>query len=94
MGRVRGPGEPRWTEEDTALAVEWQRLQQETCGGCGHLLEESLDEATEYEVRSLVCFACQAKEQAEKALHDNERAATAGRKLVAVRVGSVSTTTE
>lgn len=94
MGRAVGPGEPQWLEEDTVLAVEWQRLQRETCGGCGHLLEESLDEATEYEVHSVVCFACQAKEQAEKRLHDADNASTAGRKLVAVRIGSSSTTTE
>jgi len=68
MGRVPGPGEPRWTEEDTALAVEWQRLRDETCSGCGQPLSEGLDEASEWHLHKLQCFACEVKERAEQAV--------------------------
>ncbi|MER8083849.1 hypothetical protein ABTZ57_01470 [Streptomyces sp. NPDC094048] len=87
MGRVRGPGEPEWTQEDTLLAVEWQRLADETCGGCGHLLSESLDEANEYEPRRITCFGCQAKEKAEKAAAEREGADLSGQKLTVVWAG-------
>ena len=87
MGRVRGSGEPRWTEEDTLLAIEWQRLQSETCSGCGHLLTECLDEANDYEATTVTCFACQVKERAEKAAADKDNADTAGKKLLATYVG-------
>lgn len=87
MGRPPEPGEPRWSAEDRALAVEWQRLQGEQCGGCGQPLEQSLDERSQYEVHDLVCFACQAKEQTERALSENDNADTAGRKVAVVYAG-------
>ncbi|MEV4437481.1 hypothetical protein AB0K09_00440 [Streptomyces sp. NPDC049577] len=87
MGRTVAPGEPVWLEDDTMLAVEWQRLQDETCPGCGHLLSESMDEATEYDVQSLTCFACQAKDQTERALAAKENADLSGRKLIATKAG-------
>lgn len=67
MGRAVAPGEPRWTEEDTVLAVEWQRLQAETCGGCGQPLTDSMDEASDWDLHKLQCFACETKEKAEAA---------------------------
>ncbi|WP_327703641.1 hypothetical protein OG530_19315 [Streptomyces decoyicus] len=87
MGRAVGPGEPQWTEEDTLLAVEWQRLQDALCGGCGHPLDESLDEGNDYEVHRITCFACQVKERAEKAAAEAENADTTGRKLTTVLIG-------
>ncbi|MEU9400538.1 hypothetical protein [Streptomyces sp. NPDC048242] len=87
MGRVRVPGEAEWTQEDTLLAIEWQRLQDETCRGCGHLLAESLDEANEYEPQRITCFACQVKERAEKAASEREGADLSGHKLTVVHVG-------
>ncbi|MFF1483147.1 hypothetical protein ACIGZH_01610 [Streptomyces sp. NPDC058319] len=86
MGRVRAPGEPEWTQEDTLLAIEWQRLKDETCS-CGHLLSESLDEANEYEAKRITCFACQAKERAEKAAGEREGADLSGHKMTVVHVG-------
>lgn len=62
------------------MAVEWQRLQSETCGGCGHLLSESLDEGNSYEPSHVTCFACQVKERADRAAAERENADTAGRK--------------
>ncbi|WNI16612.1 hypothetical protein [Actinacidiphila sp. ITFR-21] len=81
MGRAPGPGESRWTPEDTALAVEWQRLRNETCGGCGQPLEQSLDTYALYEVHDLVCHGCEAKELREKAMAENANSSTAGRKV-------------
>lgn len=67
MGRVPAAGEPRWTEEDTALAVEWTRLQSETCSGCGQPLTDSMDESAEWDLHKLQCFACEVREKAEAA---------------------------
>ncbi|MFJ6293191.1 hypothetical protein ACIQJX_07505 [Streptomyces griseoviridis] len=87
MGRVRAEGEPEWLQEDTLLAIEWQRLQDETCGGCGHLLSESLDEANDYEARKITCFACQAKELAEHAASEREGADLSGHKMTVIHTG-------
>ncbi|MEU7044931.1 hypothetical protein AB0A77_28285 [Streptomyces varsoviensis] len=87
MGRAVAPGEAEWLEEDTVLAVEWQRLQDQTCAGCGHPLAECMDEAVEYEVESRTCFACQAREQTEKALLAKDNADLTGRKLIVMKVG-------
>ncbi|MFF9123157.1 hypothetical protein ACF09J_07645 [Streptomyces sp. NPDC014889] len=86
MGRAVPPGEPEWTQEDTLLAIEWQRLQDETCQ-CGHLLSESLDEANEYEPKRITCFACQAKERAERAASEREGADLSGHKITVTLVG-------
>lgn len=87
MGRVRQAGEPRWTTEDTTLAVEWQRLQKETCRGCGQSLLESLDPLAEYEVHDIVCHGCEAKEQKERALSSAENAHTEGRRVTVTYMG-------
>jgi hypothetical protein len=87
MGRVPRPGESRWTPEDTSLAVEWQRLQSEMCGGCGQPLSESLDEGSDYQVHTITCFACQAKEEAEKSLREAENTRLEGRKVTAMYAG-------
>lgn len=86
MGRVVQSGEPAWTENDTALALEWQDWAAEICPGCGHHLSESTAETHEhaYEARDRVCFACEAKELRVKALSNLENAVTAGRKIGAV----------
>lgn len=87
MGRALVAGEPRWTQDDTLLAIEWQRWQSEICGGCGHPLSESLDEGNDYQARQLACFACEVKERAEKAASAKENADTSGKKITAVWVG-------
>jgi hypothetical protein len=86
MGRVPGPGEPRWTEEDTAYALEYEAWAADVCPGCGHHLSESTDEEHQYDTQDRVCFACEAKETHIKALQENERAVTAGRKVGVIRV--------
>lgn len=87
MGRVARPGEPRWTAEDTALAIEWQRLSNETCTGCGQPLDQSLDPYADYEVHDLVCHGCEAKETRERSLSETKNASTAGRKVVVTYAG-------
>lgn len=86
-GPTPAPGEPRWSQEDTLLAIEWQRWQNEICHGCGHPLSESLDEGNDYEAKPITCFACEAKERAEKAAADKDNADLAGRKISAVWAG-------
>lgn len=85
--RVPGPGEPRWTPEDTALAVEWQRLHDEICGGCGQPLSESLDEGSAYHVKKIMCFACEAREQAEHAMRTADNTRTDGVKVTVAYAG-------
>ena len=88
MGRAIPAGEPAWTEDDTALALEYEDWAAEVCPGCGHHLSESSDASHEhaYEARDRVCFACEAKELRVKALSDTENAVTAGRKIGAVLI--------
>ncbi|MGA5629794.1 hypothetical protein ACPCTH_33500 [Streptomyces cellulosae] len=73
MGRQVKPGQAEWTEEDTALAVEWQRMQDEKCRGCGQPVTESLDDAGGYETELVRCFACQALEERRAELAKEER---------------------
>jgi hypothetical protein len=69
-----GPGEPLFTPEDTELALEYLALLHDRCGGCGHPISETtaLDEhgrpAHDYEARSTVCQACEAKAQMKRSI--------------------------
>lgn len=59
LGRVVGPGEPLWTDEDRSDALAWHREQQAKCPQCG----TPRDEADKYDVRHWtprrhVCSPC------------------------------------
>lgn len=69
------------------LAVEWQRLKNEICKGCGQSLEESLDKLAEYEVHDVICAGCEAKETRERSLAEAENAKTEGRKVYVTYLG-------
>lgn len=74
-GRVVGPGEPMWTPEDTALALEWQDEKRLQCGSCGHHLDETTDDAhaRDWVADELMCHACAVTEWRRKALSEQER---------------------
>lgn len=69
------------------MAVEWQRLHNEVCGGCGQPLIEALDEASDYEAHVIVCHACLVKEQKERADAQADNVDTAGRKIAVTYAG-------
>lgn len=54
------PGEPAWTEDDLEYVLEWQRMQDALCSGCGQPRDESFDPdyADAYEPKVLRCHAC------------------------------------
>ncbi|ANZ17453.1 hypothetical protein O1L44_16280 [Streptomyces noursei] len=84
MGRDVAPGEPAWTEEDTALAIEWQRIQDTTCAGCGQPLAECLTDDGGYETAVVRCHGCKAKEKRAEEL--GKLSDTAGVKVVVHRL--------
>lgn len=65
LGRVVGPGEPLWTEEDRAAALEWQAYQKSLCPGCKRPRTESFDVAMDdhYDVHAFQCHACYARDR-------------------------------
>lgn len=73
MGRAVGVGEGAWTEEDTLLAVEWQRRQDMTCAGCGQGLDDSLTDAGGFETELIQCYGCTVKEERTAELAEAER---------------------
>ena len=60
--------ESPWTDEDRALALEWQAEQRLRCPGCGQPRDESVgihaDEA--YEAKARTCHGCAALDQAQR----------------------------
>lgn len=54
------PGEPAWTEDDVEYVLEWQRMQDELCPGCGQPRTESFsaDYADAYVATVQRCHAC------------------------------------
>lgn len=59
------PGEPAWTEDDIEYVLEWQRMQDALCSGCGQPRDESFsaDYADAYVASMQRCHACAAKER-------------------------------
>ncbi|WP_424216023.1 hypothetical protein ACN20G_28155 (plasmid) [Streptomyces sp. BI20] len=73
MGRAVAAGEGAWTEDDTALAVEWQRIQDETCAGCGQPLSESLEDDGGFVTELIRCHGCKAREERVAELAEAEQ---------------------
>lgn len=70
------PGEMAWTEDDVEYVLEWQRMQDAICPGCGQPREESFDPdyADAYVTHVRRCHACAAQartvEEKHKTLSD------------------------
>jgi len=73
-GRVVGPGDPVWAEDDVDLALAWQAEQKAMCKGCGHHLDESTDGATrrQWEAQELICHGCEVIDLRRAALTEAE----------------------
>jgi hypothetical protein len=89
------PGEPLFTPEDTELALEYLAMLADRCSGCGHPVSETteLDErgvpVHEYEGRSTVCLACEAKAEHRRSIEkrsDRDPTAFDGRLFYALKV--------
>lgn len=66
---------PPWDLTDVALALALQRVEAETCDGCGHPLSQTTDPDNEfrYESRKPVrCHACVALAQAAKPFREDD----------------------
>lgn len=62
LGRVVGPGEPLWLEEDRAWALALAQVEAEQCPGCGQPLAETTDPGAQYAYQAKItrCHACAA----------------------------------
>jgi hypothetical protein len=71
MGRVVGPGEALWTDDDRTWAVALLEEEAEQCGGCGAPLEETTDPANEHRYTSAIvrCHRCTEQQSAAAAHH-------------------------
>lgn len=67
-----GPGDEVWTEDDVEYALEWRALDEANCSGCGQPRADSFDPANAdaYDVRSLRCHACAAREETSHQFSD------------------------
>lgn len=64
------PGEPLWLDEDRDYALALHSEELNSCGGCGHPLDEALDPRAEdevwYEPTVYRCHACTRKAAAQR----------------------------
>ena len=62
MGRVVGPGEPLWLDEDRAWALALAEVERDSCPDCGQPWSEASAAESEfqYDVALLRCHACAA----------------------------------
>ena len=59
LGRVVGPGQPRWEEEDRELALAYMRMDRERCSGCGTFSDEWDRDRFAYVAHATVCPGCE-----------------------------------
>lgn len=66
MGRVVGPGESLWTDDDRTWAVALLEEEAEQCGGCGSPLAETTDPEHDGMYRSSIvrCHRCTEQQSA------------------------------
>ena len=84
-GRAVAPGEPAWTDDDTALALEWRAEKNLICEGCGHHLDETVPaDVRQYRAAEMTCRACQVIDWRREALGQQETD-MAGRRIYAVK---------
>lgn len=79
MGRVVADGAPRFTHDDTVLAVALQHLDAAACSGCGQDRRQSTNPDNEYKWRAdaVRCHACAARDR-KAAAHEAAGGSTAG----------------
>jgi protein-disulfide isomerase-like protein with CxxC motif len=84
MGRAVSKHEAPWTPRDTLLAIEWQRIQTETCSGCGQHLIDSLDSENEglFDTQVIICHGCAAKERKTHMLSESESSENFGKRVL------------
>ena len=65
LGRVVGPGDPVWLDEDRAYVLAWQAHRRDTCTGCGHSLTTSTAKENQlgYDAEVVRCHACAAQQR-------------------------------
>lgn len=74
--------EPEWTLTDLRAALDWQAEQNLICSGCGHYRDETMvheEDAPFYDVVSLACHACAARDRVARDAADTQGAAPPGR---------------
>ena len=74
-------------EDDVEYALAWQQLQRETCPGCGEPKAESYDpdNSEAYEVHTLRCHACAARDARGDAIAEDDKAEAHGLSLYVTR---------
>lgn len=67
-GRIVGPGDPLWEQDDTDVAVALTELEGERHAACGHPRAESMDPDHEFdwEAHAVRCHACAARDRAAR----------------------------
>ncbi len=73
LGRVTGPGQSAWTQEDTDLAVALTELEADRCDGCGHPRSESMAREAEdgYRAEPIRCHACAARDRKARGMGEH-----------------------
>jgi hypothetical protein len=74
LGRIPGPGEPRWLAADREVAIEFERWSSQVCGGCGlHPLdwENERDETWKGVVQA--CFGCREIADTKRSIPEKAR---------------------
>ena len=74
LGRVPGPAEPRWLDDDRELAVAFERWNGQVCPSCGlHPLdwEDELDETWKGVLRT--CFGCRELDDIRSTIPEKHR---------------------
>lgn len=87
-GRLPGPGEVMWSDDDRAKQLAWQAWHNEHCKNCGTRREEWYDPLTgaelrdlPYEVVEVPCPGCELLED-ERAERKEEKDAKRGAHLI------------
>lgn len=59
LGRVVGPGEPRWEDRDRELALAYTAMDRERCNGCGTFQDEWDRDRFAFVAHTSVCPGCE-----------------------------------
>lgn len=80
LGRVVGPEEPLWLDDDTEAVLAFLDYEKALCSGCGHSRLESFNRrySFAYEAEVVRCHSCKAKAHKEKELSNDSGFDTSG----------------
>lgn len=73
LGRVVGPGDPMWLEDDQDKALEWLRREKQKCPGCRTTREEWQRDPTAYIGAHEICPFCEVLEQERDNVDDDAK---------------------